>query len=221
MDAGNSSAPWEDGSNENGTADGNQPAEYHLFPADKATDAFADTELKISFDGVAPELGTSGYIRIYRMSDHKMVDEINMGERRVSIEDGKTLLNTWMDIIGVTPKSSSVSRRVVNYYPVRVEENDFIIKPHQQRLDFDTEYYVVIDREAIGQEDFPGIYGRAWTFKTKPAPQIDGPEYNVRISHTDAAAHFYTLQGAIDFCAVNVDLNAQKYSGWMMVFIRK
>ena len=104
MDAGNSSAPWEDGSNENGTADGNQPAEYHLFPADKATDAFADTELKISFDGVAPELGTSGYIRIYRMSDHKMVDEINMGERRVSIEDGKTLLNTWMDIIGVTPK---------------------------------------------------------------------------------------------------------------------
>mgnify|MGYP003247222333 FL=1 len=210
VDAGNSSAPWEDGSNENGTADGNQPAEYHLFPADKATDAFADTELKISFDGVAPELGTSGYIRIYRMSDHKMVDEINMGERRVSIEDGKTLLNTWMDIIGVTPKGSSVSRRVVNYYPVRVEENDFIIKPHQQRLDFDTEYYVVIDREAIGQEDFPGIYGRAWTFKTKPAPQIDGPEYNVRISHTDAAAHFYTLQGAIDFCAVNVDLNAQK-----------
>ena len=45
----------------------------------------------------------------------------------------------------------------MNYYPVRVEENDFIIKPHQQRLDFDTEYYVVIDREAIGQEDFPGI----------------------------------------------------------------
>ena len=109
----------------------------------------------------------------------------------------------------------------MNYYPVRVEGNDFIIKPHQQRLDFDTEYYVVIDREAIGQEDFPGIYGRAWTFKTKPAPQIDGPEYNVRISHTDAEAHFYTLQGAIDFCAVNVDLNAQKYSGWMMVFIRK
>lgn len=54
----------------------------------------------------------------------------------------------------MTPKGSSVSRRVVNYYPVRVEENDFIIKPHQQRLDFDTEYYVVIDREAIGQEDF-------------------------------------------------------------------
>ena len=26
VDAGNSSAPWEDGSNENGTADGNQPA---------------------------------------------------------------------------------------------------------------------------------------------------------------------------------------------------
>lgn len=210
VDAGNSSAPWGDGSREDGTAEGHQPAGYSLFPADKATDAFADTELKISFEGVAPELGTSGYIRIYRKSDHKMVDEINMGERRVSIEDGKTSLNTWMDIVGVTPAGSSVSRRVVNYYPARVEGNDFIIKPHQQRLDFDTEYYVVIDRDAIAQEDFSGIYGRAWTFKTKAAPSISGTPYNVKISHTNANADFYTLQGAIDYCAVNIGLNEEK-----------
>ena len=139
-----------------------------------------------------------------------MVDEINMGERRVSIEDGKTSLNTWMDIVGVTPAGSSVSRRVVNYYPARVEGNDFIIKPHQQRLDFDTEYYVVIDRDAIAQEDFSGIYGRAWTFKTKAAPSISGTPYNVKISHTNANADFYTLQGAIDYCAVNIGLNEEK-----------
>lgn len=210
VDAGNSSAPWDDGSKEEGTADGHKPAGYNLFPANEATDAFADTELKISFEGVAPELGKSGYIRIYRKSDHKMVDEINMGEGRVSIKDGETLLNTWMDIIGVTPQGSSVSRRVVNYYPARVEGNDFIIKPHQQRLDFDTEYYVVIDKNAIVQEDFAGIYGRAWTFKTKAAPVIHGPEYQLKISHADMNAHFYTLQGAIDYCAVNIDLNAQK-----------
>lgn len=210
VDAGNSSAPWGDGSEENGTAEGDKPAGYALFPADEATNAFADTELKISFEGAAPQLGTNGYIRIYRKSDHKMVDEIDMGERRVTIEDGKTPLNTWMDIIGVTPAGSSVSRRVVNYYPARVEGNDFIIKPHQQRLDFDTEYYVVIDREAVAHEDFMGIYGRAWTFKTKAAPVISGPAYNVKISHTDAGADFFTLQGAIDYCAVNVDLSAQK-----------
>ena len=210
VDAGNNPAPWGDGSEENGTAEGAKPAGYSLFPADEATDAFADAELKISFEGDAPELGTSGYIRIYRKNDHKMVDEINMNERRVPIEDGKTLLNTWMDIIGVTPAGSSVSRRVVNYYPVRVEGNNFIVKPHQHRLDFDTEYYVVVDREAISQKDFTGIYGRAWTFRTKAEPVISGPEYNVKISHTDANADFYTLQGAIDYCAVNVDLNAQK-----------
>ena len=215
VDAGNSSAPWEDGSNENGTADGNQPAEYHLFPADKATDAFADTELKISFDGVAPELGTSGYIRIYRMSDHKMVDEINMGERRDPFATNKDdtrqrYLNTWMDAVGATPTGSSANCRVVNYYAARVEGNDFIIKPHQQRLEFDTEYYVVIDRDAIVQEDFSGIYGRAWSFKTKAAPTFAGGEYNVKISHTDVNADFYTLQGAIDFCATHVDLAARK-----------
>ncbi len=55
------------------------------------------------------------------MSDHKQVDEINMAERRQSIVNGQTQLNTWMDIIGVTPTGSSVSRRIVNYYPARVE----------------------------------------------------------------------------------------------------
>lgn len=210
VDAENGPSPWEDGSNEDGMAEGEQPKEYTHFPVHGATDAFADTELKLTFEGTAPDLGTSGCIRIYRMTDHKLVDEINMAERRVSIKDGETRLNTWMDIIGVTPKGSSVSRRVVNYYPARVEGQSFIIKPHQQRLEFDTEYYVIIDRQAINHKDFMGIYGRAWTFRTKSAPQLQGPDYEVRISHTDASAHFYTLQGAIDYCAVNVDLQAKK-----------
>lgn len=212
VDAGNSSAPWEDGSNEDGTADGDKApvSGYNLTPADGTQQAFADTELKISFEGTAPELGTSGCIRIYRMSDHKQVDEISLSDRRVSIVDGVTQLNTWMDIIGITPTGSSVSRRVVNYYPVRVEDNDFIIKPHQQRLQYDTEYYVTIDQAAVKQTDFRGIYGRAWTFKTKPAPMPAGPNYELKISHTDPNADFYTLQGAIDFCATHIDLNAPK-----------
>ena len=153
VDAGNSSAPWDDGSKEEGTADGHKPAGYNLFPANEATDAFADTELKISFEGVAPELGKSGYIRIYRKSDHKMVDEINMGERREPFPTDKEdqrprYLNTWMDAVGATPTGSSANCRVVNYYAARVEGKDFIIKPHQQRLDFDTVYYVVIDRDS-------------------------------------------------------------------------
>ena len=144
------------------------------------------------------------------MSDHKLVDEINMAERRQSIVDGVTKLNTWMDIIGVTPTGSSVSRRIVNYYPARVEGNNFIIKPHQQRLQYDTEYYVTIEQTAVKQTDFKGVYGRAWTFKTKSAPVVTGPNYEVKISHTDPNADFYTLQGAIDFCATQVGLDAPK-----------
>ena len=212
VEGGNSSAPWEDGSSEDGTAEGDKTpvSGYAFTPADGTQQALADTELKIAFEGTAPELGTSGYIRIYRMSDHKQVDEINMAERRQSIVDGQTQLNTWMDIIGVTPTGSSVSRRIVNYYPARVEGKSFIIKPHQQRLQPDTEYYVTIEQAAVKQTDFKGVYCRAWTFKTKPAPALTGPNYEVKISHTDPNADFYTLQGAIDFCATHVDLNAAK-----------
>lgn len=212
VDDGNSSAPWEEGSSEDGTAEGDDApvSGYSLTPADGTQQVLADTELKISFEGVAPELGASGCIRIYRMSDHKMVDEINMADRRQSIVDGVTKLNTWMDIIGVTPSGSSVSRRIVNYYPARVEGNNFIIKPHQQRLQYDTEYYVTIEQTAVKQADFQGVHGRAWAFKTKPEPVPTGPNYNLKISHTNPDADFYTLQGAIDFCATRIDLNAPK-----------
>lgn len=212
VDGGNSSAPWEDGSSEDGTAEGDEApvSGYSLTPADGTQQVLADAELKISFEGAVPELGTSGCIRIYRMSDHKLVDEINMADRRQSIVDGVTKLNTWMDIIGVTPVGSSVSRRIVNYYPARVEGNNFIIKPHQQRLQYDTEYYVTIEQAAVKQADFRGVYGRAWVFKTKPTPVLIGPNYNMKISHTNPDADFYTLQGAIDFCATRVDLNAPK-----------
>mgnify|MGYP000423513246 CR=1 FL=1 len=69
LDAGNSSAPWEDGSNETVRRMGINLPSTISFQTDKATDAFADTELKISFDGVAPELG---YKRIHpHLSDER------------------------------------------------------------------------------------------------------------------------------------------------------
>jgi pectin methylesterase-like acyl-CoA thioesterase len=40
--------------------------------------------------------------------------------------------------------------------------------------------------------------------------QEAGPNYELKISHTDPNADFYTLQGAIDFCATHIDLNAPK-----------
>ena len=66
VEGGNSSAPWEDGSSEDGTAEGDKTpvSGYAFTPADGTQQALADTELKIAFEGTAPELGTSGCIRI-------------------------------------------------------------------------------------------------------------------------------------------------------------
>lgn len=226
VDAGNSSAPWDDGSKEEGTADGHKPAGYNLFPANEATDAFADTELKISFEGVAPELGESGYIRIYRKSDHKMVDEINMGERRTERPE---VVTSWVDIIGVTPKAATVNRkRAVGYHAVRVEDKTIVIKPHSQRLQPDTEYYIIVDKTAINQEDFLGIYGRAWQFATKPNPIVTpGGEHTVTVSHNiNDNADFYSLQGAIDYFAANIDRSDKKVINmadgiyWEIVYLR-
>lgn len=207
IEEGNSSFPWGDGETTSGTA---EAIVYELFP--KGETAFADTELKIDFNGPVPALGRKGYIRIYGAADNMLVDEINMSERQVNIEDGKTLLNSWMDIVGVTPKSAGVNRkRVVNYHPVRVEGNTVIIKPHSQRLQYNTSYYVTIDKTCIDQPDFTGIYANRWVFTTKPKPEPQLQDaYKVRVSHTDAAADFYSLQGAIDYFAANVDRHLPK-----------
>lgn len=201
----NSNAPWEDGGSTNGDAVGNISGTYNLFPQAGVSTAFADTELRVEFNS-KPELGTSGYIRIYNGETHELVDEIDMSERPVPMEDGVTKLNTWMDIVGVAPSGSSNACRVVNYLPVKVEGNSVVIKPHQHRLNFNSPYYVVISSDAIKHNDFNGIFGRAWKFTTKSGPNVGAQnyEYNFSISHNNPDADFYTLQGAIDYCALNV-----------------
>jgi len=207
IEEGNSSYPWGDGETTSGTA---EAIVYELFPHGET--AFADTELTLAFHGPVPALGKKGFIRIYNAEDNTLVDEINMGERQVNIEDGKTLLNSWMDIVGVTPMAATVNRkRVVNYHPVRIEGNTVIIKPHSQHLTYNTRYYITIDKTAIDQADFSGIYANKWVFATKAKPEFQSQaSYEVKVSHTDANADFYSLQGAIDYFAANVERHVPK-----------
>ncbi len=207
MEGGNSSSPWADGESISGMA----PAvNYNLFP--ESSGAFADTELKISFKKNDPVIGTSGYIRIYSAKDGSLVDEINMRDKQVPIEGGVTTLNTSMDIIGVTPKASKKNRkRVVNYRPVKIEGNTVIIKPHSQRLAYNTSYYVTVDKEVIKHADFNGVSGVKWTFNTRKEPVVPtDAAHTVTVSHNNKNADFYTVQGAIDYFAVNLDRNVQK-----------
>ena len=189
--SGSSSTPWQ-----NETTTGIATAsQYKLYPCDKG--AFADTELKITFTGETPRLGTSGSIRIYRADNPaEPIDEIRMDERQEPIsENGGTKFNTWMAVIG-----SSDRKLIVNYHAVKVDGNEVIIKPHSRKLDFGTDYFVLVDKEAIQHDGFKGITTSKWFFTTRPEPEV---KTTVSVSHTDANADFYTLQGAVDFFTRN------------------
>ena len=119
-----------------------------------------------------------------------------MDERQEPIsENGGTKFNTWMDVIG-----SSDRKLIVNYHAVKVDGNEVIIKPHSRKLDFGTDYFVLVDKEAIQHDGFKGITTSKWFFTTRPEPEV---KTTVSVSHTDANADFYTLQGAVDFFTRN------------------
>lgn len=210
IEDGNTSSPWSGGSNVTGVA---SRLTYSLFPENGASSALADTELNITFEKTAPALGTSGYIRIYDAETGEEVDAINMEDEHTpfattSSDTEARTLHTWMNIIGAqSTKSGSRNRKIViNYYPVEVEENTLVIKPHCGRLEAGKTYYVTVDKEAVSQSDFQGVSAGEWTFTTKSLPS----SAEVTVSHTDATADFYTLQGAIDYLATHVDNATQK-----------
>ena len=210
IEDGNSSSPWGSGETVTGIA---SVADYSFYPENNAVNAFADTELKITFPDKTPAVGTEGYIRIHDAETGEVVDEINMLDKHTpfATESGDKdprYLHTWMNIIGMkSEKSGSKDRKIViNYYPVEVEGNTVVIKPHCQKMQPGRMYYVTVDKTAIDVSGFLGITGAEWTFTTKANPT----GADVRVSHTDASADFYTLQGAIDYMAVNVDNDVQK-----------
>lgn len=210
IEEGNSNSPWTDGKEVIGIA---SAVTYSFYPENLATNAFADTELKITFLDKTPKIGTEGYIRIYDAKTNEVVDEINMSDKHTpfatnSDDKEPRTLHTWMNIIGMQSKKTDSRNRkiVINYYPVEIEGNTVVIKPHCQKMQPGRKYYVTIDKTAIDISGFYGITGADWTFTTKANPT----DTDVKVSHTDENADFYTLQGAIDYMAVNVANDAQK-----------
>lgn len=103
-------------------------------------------------------------------------------------------------IPGWTLSVPSDRKLIVNYHAVKVDGKEVIIKPHSRKLDFGTDYFVLIDKEAIQHDGFKGITTSKWFFTTRPEPEV---KTTVSVSHTDANADFYTLQGAVDFFTRN------------------
>ncbi|MGL4519473.1 MAG: pectinesterase family protein [Phocaeicola sp.] len=200
-------APWQEEEYNDAVAD--LVLNYAIFPANEAVDVFKDGYLRLTFSGDAPQLGNSGKVKIFKAADHSLVDEIDMADTHSKLENS-SLLHTKMDIIGAG--TSSNRYRVVNYQPLTVEGNTVTIKLHSNKLDYNTAYYVLLDDKVIKHKDFLGIKnGAKWSFTTKKTPAIPtDANHTVTVGLDNATADFRTIQGAIDFLALNVNNNLQK-----------
>lgn len=200
--------PWDNQSYEDGGT-AHLIINYTTFPANEATDVFKDTYLKIDFES-APAVGTAGRIRVYKASDNTLVDEINMADEQPRFaSNGK--LNSKMDILGKVGNNGG-RHRVVNYNPVTIEANTAIIKLHYDNLDYNTQYYVVVDKGVIDHTDFNGITGPTkWTFTTKSEPTVPTDnDHTVTVGGDNSNADFRSIQAAIDFLASKVSNADQK-----------
>ncbi len=160
-----------------------------VFPA--GGNAYKDAWLTVKFDG-APTLGTTGEIRIFRASDKQEVDRIDLAEvaaARVRLAAGQTICTTH-DVIG--PKSLR-RYRIVNYEPATIAGNELTIRPHYDVLEYDTDYYVTIDKEAVVAAGFEGVAAGEWTFTTKAAPT------SKTVTVGETGADFRTVQAALDY----------------------
>ena len=155
-----------------------------------------DAPLLLKLDS-APELGASGYIKVFDSADNQ-VDAINLADLAdVTIrEDGQmipksqitgtTLFNTTLDAV------KSASRwRIIHYTPLRIKGNTLEIKLHSGVLNFGTEYYVTVDAGVV--KGHKGIAKGEWKFKTKARP-ASTTELSVK---QDGSGDFCTIQGAI------------------------
>lgn len=187
-----------------------------LSPAKLATGVPVDTILRIAFDeGTTPTIGTAGTVQIFK-DDGTLVDSINMADpyavydgtdiKEVKDEKGnvttpakrvkkltKNLTSSKVNLIGGL---DSGRVRLVNFVPITVSGNTVTIYPHNNKLEYNTNYYVTIGNGflngTVGGMPFAGLGARAWTFTTK----IEKPTtFNVA---ADNSADYATVQGAID-----------------------
>jgi len=159
-------------------------------PAAAAPSAHIDTALKLTFD-TPPALGAGGSIRIFRKADDTLVDVIRLS--------GET------DVLGYAGQAAI---RKVNTTPITISGNTVTIKPHTNKLEYGTEYYVAVSNgvftgASLGGIPFVGI-GKLgdWSFTTRAA----GPAPGSASVTVGAAgdADFSTVQAALNYAMKEV-----------------
>lgn len=169
--------------------------------------AYTDTNLDISFDA-PPQLGTTGMIRVYKLSDNSLVDSIDISTAP-SATDTQTVLprtNLEIDALALGAISGDAQRaRFVWYRPVSINGNKATIRLHNNQLAFNTSYYVTVDA-SVFKGNFKGAAFKGfsasdgWSFTTRLAPSSNT---NLRVDDTGNSADFRSLQGALNWVMSN------------------
>ncbi|MBD8671923.1 hypothetical protein IFT60_00955 [Massilia sp. CFBP 13721] len=124
-------------------------------------------------------LGSGGAIRIHRVRDDALVDSIPLGEE--------------VRAIGYPGQPRA---RHVRFTPVTVEGSTLLVQPHLGKLDYATDYYVLVDAGVV-----PGSAVGRWTFRTADA----APSGTTLSVDDDGRADFRTVQGALNHAMRAVD----------------
>jgi len=174
-----------------------------LEPQNGATAAYVDTRLKITFDRT-PTLGTSGTIKVFKVSDNTLVDTIDVSSVPASAT-GETQTvtpraNTEIDQIGAAVTTLGGRARWVYYTPVAIAGPVATIKLHDGKLAYDTSYYVTVDDGVltgrVNSMPFTGIAAAGgWSFTTRSPPA----SYLDVVVDDDGDADFRSVQGALNW----------------------
>ena len=184
-----------------------------VYPADGARNVNPDAHLVLSFDG-APQVGSSGTIRIYDAADRKLVDTLDLAvpaspnpAGRVVGADGSTKAPRPPAPAGPANPAYQATRvggSWFHFFPIIVRGNRAIIYPHHGALKYGRRYIVKMDASVLRPPagEFHGFGSdRGWTFSTKAAaPRVASQRLVVS---ADGTGDFDTVQGAIDFVPDN------------------
>jgi pectinesterase len=195
------------------------------FPANGAGNVNPDTHLQLTFSG-EPILGNAGKIRIYDAADDMPVDSLDLGippgptipnRDRVpyspvpyeyvsgNFTNANTKPGTPSGVALPTPDTFQLTiiggfTDAFHFYPVIIHGNVANIYPHNNLLEYNKTYYVLIDQGVLTLSDnsFSGIKGKTgWTFSTKKTPPP--ADSKLLVVSGDGSGDFNTVQGAVDF----------------------
>ncbi|MCD8266874.1 MAG: pectinesterase family protein, partial [Prevotellaceae bacterium] len=162
---------------------------------------YPDTEFSILFNST-PYMGTSGYVRIYNSGTGDLVDEIDVADLSC-LEDCQDITsysyNTSMDILHANPKSAAARYRVVWYKSLEITGTTLTIRPHSCVLDYDTDYYITVDKGVVDAMSFPGIGAGEWKFRTVKAPEDAA---NLTVGRTGYDVDCRTIQYALYYACL-------------------